>query len=480
MDLKNLKNLSSPKYKISLLSLFVVGGGFIFYGFTNFGPDKTKSSDSDATGEVRIDSKSFSGREIENPELDDYQSKDDSEMSRVYEKKRQDERESALEGDGSYVFTITGGDDEKVSETQPDTNKNSDDEKVLLSRSTEPTQEKEDSEPKPEVSLSKQNKKEEDDAVDADAPKMSFQERLNSTANTNQKASPKTNRQDPMEIQRQLYQSSSPGASRSGNANFMREIFEKAEFTHRLTDNRTAETGTSKITMYEPEIPSGGEEVNAESQQRKETVYETSTGKDANQYAEYIGVKGNRAVAVREKITPGDIFYTKLQIGINTDEISPVRAEILSGSLAGAVLLGSPRLVGEKAMIELTSMSFKGQTYDINAVALDMDTKRTAMADDVDNHLLRNMTYLGLSSILSGYATSLQTWEETDPSGGDSESTKKLSKLDNFEDRAMVGLGEAGEEFKDVFRERINRKPTVHVYPKDIAVMFMEEIIVGK
>lgn len=467
MDIKNLKNLNSPKYRISIASVLLIGGGIVFLGLKSFGPSPNQGeSEGVKDDSVRIDPTALrSSRTIEGPEVEDYAMDDDSEISRVYKQSREDDRQKALEGDGSFIFTLSPDKDEEPKESEE--LEGGEKEVAKPSEKTDiATDFKSD---KPSVQKKPEEKKEK--SMDGEQP-VSFQEQLRNTKPVREEASPQK-RADPLSQQRQIYRNS--GNQTSGTNQLLSGILSKADFKYEDRDIVLEDKiGESVISTYSPELP--------EEEEKKKKIGEESglsSRDEANDYARYIGSVETESVAQVVKVGAGDIFYTKLQIGVNTDEVSPIRAEILSGELAGAVLLGYPKRAGEKAIIELSTMSFQGNTYSIDAVALDLETKRTAMADDVDKHYARNMAYLTIASIISGYSSSLQNWEETTESGIGGETVKKQEKLDNFEDRVMVGVGEAGEELKSVFKDQINREPTVYVYPQDIAVMFMSDAIIG-
>lgn len=444
MSLKNLKNLNSPKYKASIASVVIIGGGLLYFGMKNFGPgssDSTSSRSDDST--VRLDVSALrAGSQLEETHIDDYELDSSSEMARVHNQRREDERIRALQGDDSFVFTIAG-------------NRNEEAEVVI-------------EDPSP-ISAEQENDKESEvTGEDMEAPDVvSFQEQLRNTQTKSRESErPKV---DPMPIQRQHYQASVN--QQSLQQNLSQDILSRAEFKYRGNHNLRDTYSGSAITSREPEIIQRGEQ---------EEVVVVDNGRESNSYARYMGLQETNEVSTKLRVNAGDIFYTRLQIGINTDELSPVRAEVISGPLAGAVLLGSPRRTGEKAIIELSRMSFEGNSYSIDAVALDLDTQRTSMADKVDRHYARNMAYLTITSILSGYASSLQSWEETNTTGVNSETTRRNNRLDSFDDRVVVGLGEAASELKDIFRDQVNREPTVHVMPQDIAIMFMSELVIGE
>jgi hypothetical protein len=181
-----------------------------------------------------------------------------------------------------------------------------------------------------------------------------------------------------------------------------------------------------------------------------------------------------------ENIVVGEIFYAILQIGVNTDEISPIRAVVVEkGKLTDAVLIGKPARVGEKAVLQFEKMSVNGKSTAVNVVALDPDTMRTGIADGVDSHTLERYGKLFAASFIEGFADGLSGGQTTTNTDG-SKSTI-IDSLPNPADQAMIGLGKVGDRFGPIFEKEFERPPTVTVEPnKTVILMFLEDVDLSK
>lgn len=100
------------------------------------------------------------------------------------------------------------------------------------------------------------------------------------------------------------------------------------------------------------------------------------------------------------------IIPAVMRTAVNTDEPGPVMAEIVSGRLKGARLLGqvvnAPTDVTDnvqKATIQFNTIHKNDwdQSYQVNVFAIDPNTSRTALASSVDNHYFRRYG-LGLAA----------------------------------------------------------------------------------
>jgi hypothetical protein len=172
----------------------------------------------------------------------------------------------------------------------------------------------------------------------------------------------------------------------------------------------------------------------------------------------------------------GETYFSVLQIGVNTDEISPIRAvSVDKGMLDGAVFVGNPARTGEKAVLNFTSMSLNGRSYKIQAIALDPDTYRSGIADGVDNHVFSRYSKLALASFVDGYSNALtgtQTVRNTDGS-----SSSITNPLPSASDQMKVGIGKVGEKMTPIFEREFDQPPTVTVEPnRSIVIMFMQEV----
>ncbi len=180
--------------------------------------------------------------------------------------------------------------------------------------------------------------------------------------------------------------------------------------------------------------------------------------------------------ALKGQIHVGDMFYSILQIGVNTDELSPVRAvSVDKGPLEGATFVGSPARNGQKATIEFTNMSIKGRSYRISAIAVDPDTYRSGLADSVDNHVLSRYTKLAFASFVDGYANALSSTQTVTNTDG---STSSISNpLPKASDQARIGIGKVGEKLTPIFEREFDRPPTVTIEEnRGVIIMFMQEL----
>lgn len=180
--------------------------------------------------------------------------------------------------------------------------------------------------------------------------------------------------------------------------------------------------------------------------------------------------------ALDNRIMPGDQFYAILDIGVNTDEISPIRGTIVQpGPLQGAVFIGEPQRMGTKAILNLTRLTVGKRSYAISAVAQDPVTNRTAVRDDVDHHIMERYGKLVLAAGLEGYADALSRTRTVERSDGSTETIQ--DGLPDSEDQALYAAGRVGQVLVPKFEAGFDRPPTVTVNAgREIVIMFLDEL----
>lgn len=177
----------------------------------------------------------------------------------------------------------------------------------------------------------------------------------------------------------------------------------------------------------------------------------------------------------------GNILDAELVTSINSDEPSPVLAKVVAGKLKGATLIGAFTRVGEKDLVQFTTISIPGlpNSQSISAVAIDPNTSRTALATDVNNHYLLKYGVLLASSFLSGYAQALQmanTTTTVSPLGG--VTTTSNGQLSSKQINEMA-LGQVGTTIANNAQSSINNlPPTVKVSGGTaIGLLIMKDLI---
>lgn len=183
-------------------------------------------------------------------------------------------------------------------------------------------------------------------------------------------------------------------------------------------------------------------------------------------------------------ITPmakaGTIFNAVIETAVNSDEDSPVLARVVSGPLKGTRLIGTFKNLGEKVAVVFTTANIPSldKTVKLNAYAIDTNTSRTALADDVDHHYFLRYGVLLATSFVSGYAQALQQSGSTTTTSLTGTTTTNPTYSASQLNKAA--LGQVGTQVSsDIKQQYNNLKPTIYVNSGTaVGILLMEDLTV--
>lgn len=158
----------------------------------------------------------------------------------------------------------------------------------------------------------------------------------------------------------------------------------------------------------------------------------------------------------------GDIVFAIIDTSINSDEPGPVLARIVSGPLKGSKVLGTFDRQDKKLMLTFTTLSMPDvpQSISIDAIAIDPETARTALASGVDNHYLTKYGSLIASSFLEGMGQAVETSIGTPQLSSQNSATVATTTAATTRDQVIVGFGKAGQRIATEI-DKSNIQPTV-------------------
>jgi hypothetical protein len=186
---------------------------------------------------------------------------------------------------------------------------------------------------------------------------------------------------------------------------------------------------------------------------------------------------GEYQVAGKPIKSVGDFCYAQLNMPVNTDTPTPIKATILDyncGKLRGAQLISEPQRVGETVSLEFSVMNYKGEAKPVSAIALDPESKAGVMADDVNRHIVSRYMSLAIAAGLPGWADSVRDTETRESDNGDE--TTRTSAVSGIEQVAII-TGAISEAIIPAMQQNFSRPPTVKLNNgRPILVMFMDDI----
>lgn len=173
---------------------------------------------------------------------------------------------------------------------------------------------------------------------------------------------------------------------------------------------------------------------------------------------------------------PGEIYT-----GVNSDNgTTPVLGRITTGTYAGAVLKApdGAKLSGDGVIIHFTTMALRGQSYKIDAYALEDETLVANIATDVDHHYFRRIV---LPSVLKGLGATGELYAQSNTqvvSNGFNSVTSRPSAPDGSAVAGVIAGGTASQAAQ-VLTSDAQRLPDRTVFVKNgqvVAIQFMRGV----
>ena len=206
--------------------------------------------------------------------------------------------------------------------------------------------------------------------------------------------------------------------------------------------------------------PSPAQEFNYNGQERKaEDANNVAVGANGGSFDGSASGSSSNGVKGPSFVRTGTVIPAMMLGSLNSDAPGPVVAQISTGPLAGARLIGTFQSTGKKLLINFTTLSRPGMgTYSINAVAVD-DNFSTGMATDVNNHSFKKFVLPTLAAFIQGYGQAFSRSGSTVVIGpGGSTITQEALTADQARKAA---LGEAGSVLTDNLLTNADVEPTV-------------------
>ena len=199
----------------------------------------------------------------------------------------------------------------------------------------------------------------------------------------------------------------------------------------------------------------------------------------------FSGQQGGAASGNVDVYKAGTILFAVLDTGINSDEQSPILATVVQGKLAGAKLLGNFQRVEKKVILQfgVLNVPHVSTSIGINAVAIDPDTAHTVLATNVDSHYLLRFGSMFASSFISGLGQAIQTSGSatTTTIGTGGVSQQNTFPQLNTTQKALVALGNVGQQIGNMLSPIFNTPPTVEVKSgTSMGILIMSDLSVEK
>ena len=199
----------------------------------------------------------------------------------------------------------------------------------------------------------------------------------------------------------------------------------------------------------------------------------------AQQQQQYAALQGQTAEGqVQNIIVPaGTIEYGQLLLEANTDAPGPIMAQIVSGPLRGARLLGSFQSTDEYLVLSFYTVVIDGIDYPVEAVAIDPDTTLPGVITEIDHRYFKRVVLPMAAEFIEGLTEAISESGTTSVYITDSAVTQSTSNLNSREEVAS-GIAEAGDKLSEILDEEADAtEPMLRVASgTPLGILFMAPV----
>ena len=163
-------------------------------------------------------------------------------------------------------------------------------------------------------------------------------------------------------------------------------------------------------------------------------------------------------------IGTGRGLYARTLYAVDSDYPGPVLLELLEPPLAGAVVAGAFTLVGERLVLRLSRLEYRGRSVAVDAWAVGLDCACYGVAGEVDSHYFSRVLLPAAVRFAEGFLTALARPAES-LSLGAGDVRYERSEV-STRGAIHAGLGTAARAAGDVLLENAPDRATVRI-PRD-------------
>ena len=188
-------------------------------------------------------------------------------------------------------------------------------------------------------------------------------------------------------------------------------------------------------------------------------VPETGALEDRDGMAEE-GVGARTAASGPPHVPAGTGLYARTMYAVDSDYPGPVLLEILEPPLAGAVASGAFTLVGERLVLRLSRLEYRGRSFAVDAWAAGLDCACYGVGGEVDSHWFERVLLPSAVRFAEGFLTALSRPSETVVIG---DAVRYERREAATRDAVHAGLATAARTAGDVLLENAPDGPSVRI-----------------
>lgn len=177
----------------------------------------------------------------------------------------------------------------------------------------------------------------------------------------------------------------------------------------------------------------------------------------------------------------GTIEYAQLITEANSDAPGPVLAQIASGPLAGARVLGEFKVEEEYLTLSFGTVVVDGISYQMDGVALDPATANPGIVTEIDRRYFSRVILPAAAAFVEGMGTAIAESGTTTVSVEGDTVVSEEADLDT-EQEIFKGVEEAASKMSEIIDDEAGKvKPMLKIHAgTPISILFMKPVTKGK
>lgn len=177
-------------------------------------------------------------------------------------------------------------------------------------------------------------------------------------------------------------------------------------------------------------------------------------------------------------IPAGTINYGQILIEANSDVPGPVLAQLVSGPLSGARLIGGFTVASDTLVLTFNTIVVDGISQTINAIAIEPTTTLPGVATEVDQRYFKRVLLPAAARFMEGVGAAIaQDSQTTVTVSGDTviEESKSL----DFKQELGAGVDEAFQEIADFMSDEADATPVLVRVARGtpVGIFFLEPVL---
>ena len=176
------------------------------------------------------------------------------------------------------------------------------------------------------------------------------------------------------------------------------------------------------------------------------------------------------------RIAAGAGFYARTLYAVDSDYPGPVVLELLQPPLAGAVAHGGFERAGTRLVLRLTSLTWRGRTWPVDAWGVDPGCACYGIEGEVDSHFLARVLLPAAARFAEGFLTAIAMPARTLTMQDGAVLHERAEA--GSEEALYAGLGAATRTLGDILMADAPKETTVRI-PRDTPLVVMFATLPG-